>query len=879
VSAPLTVRPLLRLTALLAIAASILVAFPGRPAGAQNRPEIRALDNAQTEFAAGAFQRASLSSDRDATINGDLAGAVQLAPVGTLRPWERVAVSLPERSDLGDDGAREGAAVVSIGNRLIVIGGSNGSGATNTILYASVDQTLGGITDHGVPASDPRFRDESWLFSTLPAVEQATGCSPESEITRAGAAALPTGPNTGFVYVVGGNFLCGDANLTSSAVQVFAVTADGVGPTAIPLQRLPSEEQDTGLRGVESPGVVVVPVNSTRAYLYVIGGLSTYNNEFFGPTSQAERGVFYIQINPATGAFVGDWQAADPVPLSQSVPFGEPGYGIYNHAAVVVSSAEVTAGAPVQRRGIVVAGGLVGDQNNRQLNTFVFRATINESNGALTWDSSPSVDDQQVPFVQEGASGISYNNKLYLIGGAPNESPASTPWVQTATYDDALLLRNFAGSASPEYFVGRGSNVLPDPRQGTGATVIDAIPPADNPTSDLGTAWAFVVGGSDASGDPSRFIYRGRIGGDEAEGNVRANEGWFTSRVFSVAYQNPGQAKRDARVLSIRWAADIDRATGNSAADMIVQFRRTLRADPNCTDESVFGSVPADAWITLPKPAGSTFYSQDNSAANPFNVITLNEVPSLGLINATCFQYRVRFLQNGLTGDTDGVGGLPGEAADRAATPRLLSMNIERVPVGAPDIRAKIFEAITFSGAPAGSPLANRVAGLSITLQNLNVEDPNATQDAGLENDGSFYVHLCVANESKGEQLNLPTLPVADPSTLPCAKAYYEVFKWQMTAGAELRLDNRASATPEGDPFTQTWKNPTDNAAIPDITALFREPGTYKVALLIDTTDFINEDTAGEANNRVENLNNGQPKILTVIGPPVTLLNLPLVRR
>jgi hypothetical protein len=889
VSARLTVQPLLRLFALLAIAAALLAAFPQRPVGAQNRPEIQTLDNTQVQFANGAFQRVSLSSDRDPTIAGDLEGAVQLAPAGTLQPWERSAVGLPVRNDLNDDGTRSDAAVVSIGNRLIVIGGGNGQGRTNTVLYATVDQILGSIAPHGVPNTDGRFRDENWLNVNLPAVQHIPGCDPESSISGASAAAIANGENSGFIYVVGGSLnanggsgQCGP-DLTSSAVQVLAVTPAGITPVAGPagFSRFPSE--DFGLvqpfRGAQNTGVAIVQLSSDRAYLYVTGGLSAFyddQNGFFA--SQPEQTAFYIQINPATGAFVGDWQAAAPIPLP---PDPTPGdfYGIFGHATISVSSAETTAAGPVIRRGIAVAGGLTRDPvNGRELNPFVYRATVNESSGDLIWDATPSIDDQQVPFVQEGAAGIAYNNKLYLIGGAPATSTSPVQWVQTANFDDNLLLRNFADGGSPEYFVGRDSTVLPEARSFSGATVIDALPPVDNPVSDLGTAWAFVVGGNDATDTSTSSIFRGRIGGAEAEANIRTNEGWYFSRVFSVAYQAPGQAARDARILSIQWAADINRSV-NTNADMVVQFRRTRIADPTCANESVFNSSdPTNAWITLPRNANG-FFSQDDN-----NVVSLE---SLGaeLFNATCFQYRVRFLQNGVNGaDDNGVGGVAAIGGDRSATPRLLRMAVERVPIGNPDIRAKQFEVITFTGAPEDSPLRNKFAGLSVTLQNLVVEDPIATQNAlvrgqgGSSVEGSFYVHLCIANETKGEQLNLPTLPVANPATLPCAKAYYEVYTWQMTAGAELRLENRAG-TNGITPFTQTWRNPQTDAEIRDLADLFREPGTYRIALLIDTIDSVNEGAAGEANNLVQNLNNGQPLILTVEGPPVTLLRLPLMRR
>jgi hypothetical protein len=114
--------------ALLTVAVTLLVAFPGRSVEAQALPqsETQVLDDQQIEFARGVFQRTSLSPETNPVVTSpaDRAGAIQLSPIGALKPWEKVTVELPDRSDQGDNGARTDAGVVAVGNRLFVIAGS-----------------------------------------------------------------------------------------------------------------------------------------------------------------------------------------------------------------------------------------------------------------------------------------------------------------------------------------------------------------------------------------------------------------------------------------------------------------------------------------------------------------------------------------------------------------------------------------------------------------------------------------------------------------------------------------------------------------------------------------------------------------------------------
>lgn len=874
------VRRYARGLALLTVAVILLVAFPGRFAEAQAQSETQVLDDQQIEFARGVFQRTSLSPETSSVASSppDQSGAVQLSPIGALKPWQKVAVELPDRSAQGDNGARTDAGVVAIGNRLFVIAGSGtgGAGALDTVFSANVDQVLGNIVNHNVPASSPRYVDDFWLNDPLPPTQLIFDdfwCDDPGTFgarTRVAAAAITTGPNTGFIYVVGGVApaeLCGE--LTTPAVQIGAVDAAGTvtWSTATPLPSAPLFEGDNRRRGVEQASATVVRTSAGNAFLYVIGGLSTYDAD--QGLSNAEKSVFYAKIDTATGA-LGAWTRGPDVPVVDPSP-GDGTVGILDHVAVHVSSLVTTEAGTTVRDGIVVAGGFT-DVGRSELNNFVYRATIDPSTGALEWDATPSRDNSQVTLVaggQSGLSALSYNGKLYMIGGKPGNG-AAVDWVQTATFDDDLLIRNIPND--PAFFIGQGTTVLPNgPRSDTGAALIEALPPADNPNEALGSAWAYVIGGVDSAGVPSRFIFRGRIGGDEANENLRAPEGWFYSNVFNVTFeQSGGQTRKNAKVLAIRWAANIERGS-NSGADIIIQFRKTLRSDPNCPDESVFSD--SDTWYTLDGDTTSNFYSQSSTSAKPFNEVSLREAFGTDDFIATCFQYRARFLQNGVDGNNQ-----PIPAAAPGATPKLYSMNIEKVVAGNPDIRIKEFTQPTVRN--------GRLASINVSVHNLSLQGLDNTVTptvASQTGEGGFFVGMCVARSDPGQPQ--PTLTPPDPATInlgqlpACVQAVYELYTYQLTPGTVLPLETRMINGGE----KQGWFKANPDASrtyYDDLKSLFCTPGNYTVALLIDMGNLVSEGDAGEANNLGQDINSNQPLVRSFTTNGCTnQVTLPLVHR
>ncbi|MGB9631960.1 MAG: hypothetical protein ACPL8I_01400, partial [Chloroflexaceae bacterium] len=219
---------------LLIIAAALVALAPGRDARAQ-QGIIQDLDNGQQEFARGTFYRTSLGPDRDTGDTRDQPGAVQLAPIGFLTPWESAGVGLPEA--LSD----AGAAV--IGRRLFVVGGTRASGnnppSSPYVYWANFNQVTGGAIPHNI--TDERFfGNENWLRSTLPQAEMilppdscGTSQKPGPARTRAALASMATGPDTGFLFVIGGSVLtsasgCHAQDLSTPVIQVATVNGDSI---------------------------------------------------------------------------------------------------------------------------------------------------------------------------------------------------------------------------------------------------------------------------------------------------------------------------------------------------------------------------------------------------------------------------------------------------------------------------------------------------------------------------------------------------------------------------------------------------------------------------------------------------------------------------
>ncbi len=896
------VRRHIPFVSLLTMFVALVTLLPGHNVRAQQGVP-QTLDNEQREFARGSFFRTSLGPDRDTSDPNDLNGAVQLAPVGFLQPWQTV-----QGGGLPEPLAGAGAAV--IGRRLFVVGGSRGTGAggaTNSgfAYWANINQITGGYQPHGI--TDGRFfGNENWLRSELPAVQMIPECQDFTirERTRASVVALQTGADTGYLYVIGGSLIdsernCNFENLTTGVVQVGVVNGDTITwrsqPSLPSPNRVPSGTFDTAgtgidsrVLGVEGAAAVLVPVASNRAFLYVIGGISAYNpteSPSFGVRNMINRAVFYTQVN-ADGTFSappsvpGSNQIAPGSPWARSlqdVPLEGGAIGLYDHTAALATT--TVGGTP--EYAIIVAGGkqnVAGDQ----VNEFVFRGRVNPTNGVVSWSDRPNPANEQVTLEGDkrfGLTSVAYNNKLYMIGGRGTSSTTVSGKVQTAVHDDQLELLRVPGAT--QYFIGNaGPDVLPAPRYNAGAALMDALPPADNPTGNdtLGSAWAFVVGGNTPADVPSDSLYRGRLGGlDEViEGN-RTNEGWFYSNVFPVTITADG-VQNDSRVLSVSWFADVSRQV-NTNADIRFQFRKVNGANPNCPNESVFRAT--DRWYDLDGDSGSDFFSR----ASGENKVRLSDVFGGEDFIATCFQYRVRFLQNGLSGEVAAQPVNPG------ITPRLFRVTIEKIlPTGTPDIRLRNFAAETGVGGALSS--------FDVEIMNLNTRGINSTIAANTQDNGTFWVTLCTRRTDLQQAppvldaSSIPAMPVADGQIPDCVVAFYGVLKYQMTPGAVMML--RSGTDPTGNP--QRWIRVRDDQGqlirnsdgsigtpIADVRELFRQPGNYAATVLLDMWNYVAEGAAGEANNRGEEPNArptaDQPWVVNFSVRSQSQVNLPLLRR
>jgi hypothetical protein len=523
--------------------------------------------------------------------------------------------------------------------------------------------------------------------------------------------------------------------------------------------------------------------------------------------------------------------------------------------------------ATVNQEAIFVAGGCFNEGAGcNDLNPRVYRAAVNPADGQLTWTATPGVGSpngvEVATEARSGLAGLSYGNKLYLIGGSSTGQPGGAKnSVPTAFLtDNAQIDQIIPNSAT--YFVGVNEQVLTTTdggaRVGLAAAIVPALPPEneDDPDVTVNAAWAFAAGGRTPTGQASRQIFVGRLGGaDEAQDTTRVRDGWYYSNPIPVDISGA-----TARVVAVRWHADIDRSQ-NTNADMRFEFRKTITATGFCFESSFSTTDPDDRWRLVDGAPDSPFFSRSGTAQDPFNLIEMDEVFASEQVNATCLQYRVRFLQNGEN---------PTSIPNPGASPRLLSFSLKRVIAGSPDLKLKEFDV----AAPGG-----RVRDVRVVIENLNdnglsdtwdVSEYLALSDAQAAR-GNFFINLCIARADLGAAF--PTLDLPAPEKQPegqanppaCSVAWAPVNNTRMTKGAELTL-------------TQWYSNETNEPI--DIRTVFSEAGRYTVGVIIDYYDVIPEGVNGELNNRgeTEQLPEGQRIQVEITGPPEYVISLPIIR-
>jgi hypothetical protein len=867
----------------------ILSSLPFAPARAQFGGEFQFFDNKQGDFADGTFQRTAISADV-VNFGEDVRGAVQLAPAGILNEWRPLTNDLPSAND---SGGLFDFGLVALGKYLFAVAGSDptisqGGGRSDKVYSAQVDQR------QGVLVTDPGT-GEVWRSFTIPAgpVNGISDCNGIniSARTRAAVAAVEAPLDRqaqgvlGYIYIVGGSAFapgCGN-DVTTSLVQIATVNISGeiTNWSTLPANRVPNAFNTAGeaseFLGIEGAMATIVRTSASPAktYLYVFGGISI--NPFAINPNIITRQAIYTEIVLATGALrnptnpsaANVWARASANGLP--IPTGK--FGLRNGTAVTARvTRQVTNNTTtppsttiVTREAIFVAGGCFNENAGcNDLNQFVYRADVDPANGQLTWTTTPGVGNSEVALeARSGQAGLAFGNKLYLIGGSSTGEPGGAKdSVPTAFLtDNAQIDRVTPDSAT--FFVGTDQQVLTSAtdggRIGLAATIVPALPPLneDNPDVTVGAAWAFAAGGRTPSGQASRLIFVGKLGGaDEAQATVRLRDGWYYSDAIPIDISGA-----TARVVAVRWQADIDRtSSGNPQADMRVEFRKTITATGLCSESAFSLTNPEDRWRLVDGDPDSAFFSRSGTPQNPYNLIEMDKVFGSEQVNATCLQYRVRFLQNGEN---------PTSIPNPGASPRLLNFSVKRVLAGSPDLKLKDFGVTAVNG---------RVREVRVEITNLNDGGLQDTWDVSeyiaLTNReaarGNFFVNLCVARADLSADfptLNVPT-PREAPSGPPppsCSVAWASVNNTRMTKGAELIL-------------TQWYSNETNEPI--DIRTVFSQPGKYTIGVVIDYYNVIPEGSNGEQNNRGETpaLPQGQQIRVEVTGLPEFIVSLPMMR-
>jgi hypothetical protein len=340
---------------------------------------------------------------------------------------------------------------------------------------------------------------------------------------------------------------------------------------------------------------------------------------------------------------------------------------------------------------------------------------------------------------------------------------------------------------------------------------------------------------------------------------VRAPDGWYYSSVINTTING-----RLARVLSIRWAADIQRTT-NPQADIRLEFRKTVTASGLCPDESIFSSSADDRWRAIDGDTTSAFFSKTTADGAPFNVVSMKDIFNTEEINATCLQYRAHLLQNGLN---------PSSIPSASATPKLLSVNLEKIVAGNADVQ---IPSDGFSVSTRNGRLNAMVARVR-NLNNNDLTDTLSVDDARGTNEGSFFVALCIAYSAPGQAVPSLTLPNANSfkaSDETTCSAYASIFSYEMPKGGDVNL---LGLNPLGE---SRWKKSSNDATLDSVYSLFDTPGNYTIGLVIDPYNFVPEGATGEAKNRGETTKepNGRTLSFTITGPHKLDLFMPYVSR
>lgn len=747
----------------------------------------RAVDNTSADFSKGTFQRTTLSPLQTSVASRvpDLAGAVQLSPIGLLKNWQPASTkTLPN--------GLSAMGTAALGNRIYVIGGlaliGNQTNATDKVYSAQVSLETGAIADTG------------WEAETSLVAAQASNSTgftdPTAPISSPGVFVVPNSGGGGYIFVVGG----ATSSITFDGISSFAVrraTVNSDGHITSPWVEIPGARlvEGSSSLGVQSPVVQTLTVRG-KTYAYVVGGLQRFNVGTGGARDIREigsRDTLYAEVRDGKlykpGTSTEGWTKLDRDTNAEDTELPLPGNlptdaGLWNAAGVIDSYPEQREIPELagKNRALYVIGGQLTPNPSPQYSSEVYVALI-DNNGKPNWLNVTFALGG--PRIGHGA--VTFRGNHYVTGGITNfNTNEPTRDVLTTFVNDDLSLEQFIDNTN---FL-RNEDVLPNGRAFHGSVV---VPASTAGQSGSANAFVYVIGGRGPNNRVFDDVIIAKIGQDEEKANGFAPSGFFYSKPYRINFNN-------AEVREIGWATQI---TGDAANDIEMEYR--ISRDNDCDQ----ASWTQEDWRALDGAPNDAAHRSVNGS----NGVAVGS----GLTNvARCFQYRAKIIGGGPAS----AQGFPTE------TSSLLNVGITIVIPGSPDLRADKPGDIE-----AVKDAQGRLAAFNVRIRNQSdVEDPPTLDVDAEQRGGSFFIDLYVFKE--GDAITKPVIPVDGAASLThiaCAS----VSKSTMVKDAVLQISEWVETSNDTDCKPNNGRTNVVNV-LNKIVA--RGAGRFTVYVVVDST-------------------------------------------
>lgn len=687
------------------------------------------ITNDVPSYTPGTFQRTQLSSFKSTAAQRipDKSGAAQLMPMGILK-FNRDALQarLPYRM------IRMGVAV--LGNRIFTIGGvvnGDGDNTRTPPLPPKTNESVDNVFSLPIATTastdlvagntpDTQWTVEKSLPKAITSAEAVDDPTLQTSVVNSAAVvAVPTGANSGYIYVMGGDSNIDSSTRSFSSYAVRRGTVDASGKIAtwdtLENARIPAADPTEGAFpvGLEKASAVTMMFNGAN-YIYLIGGVQRFLEGGTNIREIGSRAVFWAKVDGSGNLVKTDGTPGwNRVAKTLDIPSTNDNAGLWD-ASAIAGQYELAPGQSVSNV-IYVLGGQIVSQNFSGTPSDEFSSQIKQIYVAS--DGTPTLGGWTtgtLPEARLGLGAVTYRGKHYLTGGVtPNAGLEPKSDMMTSYTKDDMTMPQFGGAG--------GANFLRDPT-GIGAARafhgMGLVPIGES-------AFVYLVGGqinsSGAGATYSDAVIFGKIGGQEEQQTYGfAPDGWYYSQPLAVSIV-------DAEIQEINWTTFI---TATSGMDVQISYRTTL--DNVCDRQVLTGSD----WQDVDGDPGTL------RSANGDNTVSLTNV------KARCFQYRAHLVGGGLSPQ-----GLPSE------TPSLLNLSLKVVIPGSPDLRSDPVKDFT----PKFN-LNGQLTALNISIRNHNDKadltppafEPTLAANID-ESGGSFFVDLFIYKSD--ETIVAPTIP------------------------------------------------------------------------------------------------------------------------